>query len=173
MLRFAHRTYACRSHVEHFGLYRYRFLFSSVSVGSNSIVGRINLHIFHAEVMANAGWWLYTVIRAFATVLIVWAIYRFPKQDGIQGEPKRSSDNLFDPLMGLRAMACLIVLMGHFFFIFFPFTSSEASTLSQMSLVGSPWAGVWLFFALSGYLMGKGFVRGRYRLDEALLLPWD
>jgi peptidoglycan/LPS O-acetylase OafA/YrhL len=30
----------------------------------------------------------------------------------------------------------------------------------------SPWAGVWLFFALSGYLMGKAFFRERYTLDS-------
>jgi peptidoglycan/LPS O-acetylase OafA/YrhL len=118
--------------------------------------------------MANPGWWLYAVLRAFATILIVWAIYRFPTQDGIQRHPKGSSSGpLFDPLMGLRAMACLMVLMGHFFFIFFPFKSSQAPALLQMSLVCSPWAGVWLFFTLSGYLMGKGFVRGRYTLDES------
>jgi peptidoglycan/LPS O-acetylase OafA/YrhL len=132
---------------------------------NNSIVGRINLHIFHADVMANPGWWLYAVLRTVATLVVVWAIYRFPQQESVKGEPQNSSGKLFDPLMGLRAMACLMVLMGHFFFLFFPLSSRHA--LLQMLLVGSPWAGVWLFFALSGYLMGKGFVRGRYTLDEA------
>ena len=30
----------------------------------------------------------------------------------------------------------------------------------------SPWCGVWMFFTLSGYLMGKGFVTGRHSVDR-------
>ena len=33
-------------------------------------------------------------------------------------------------------------------------------------LTASPWVGVWIFFVLSGYLMGKGFFGGRYALDR-------
>ena len=31
----------------------------------------------------------------------------------------------------------------------------------------SPWAGVWVFFVLSGYLMGKVFFTGKYQLDSS------
>jgi peptidoglycan/LPS O-acetylase OafA/YrhL len=134
---------------------------------NKSIVGRINLHIFHMEVTANPGWWVYTILRTIATGLVVWTIYRFPEHKEAKAAPKSKEGKLFDPLMGLRAMACMMVLLGHFFFIFFPFSTTRAPALLQMSLVGSPWAAVWLFFTLSGYLMGKGFMRGRYTLDEA------
>ncbi len=136
---------------------------------NNSIVGRINTHLFHREVMAVPGWWLYTAVRTVATLLIVWAIVRFPKQQVVPlaARSNKEAGLFFEPLMGLRAMACMIVLMGHFFLIYFPYSTSAAPAVVQMLLDSSPWAGVWLFFTLSGYLMGKGFVRARYTLDEA------
>jgi peptidoglycan/LPS O-acetylase OafA/YrhL len=135
-----------------------------VSWVNNSIVGRINVHLFHAERVANSGWWLYTALRMVATLLIIWEIFRFPEHKEAKAVPKSQSGKFFDPLMGLRAMACAMVLLGHYFFIGFPFKGHD---LLQMLLIGSPWAGVWLFFTLSGYLMGKGFIHGRYTLDEA------
>jgi peptidoglycan/LPS O-acetylase OafA/YrhL len=56
--------------------------------------------------------------------------------------------------------------MGHYFSVVFPF-SGNVSPLLRIVLMSSPWSGVWIFFTLSGYLMGKGFARGRYTLDEA------
>lgn len=68
--------------------------------------------------------------------------------------------------MGLRALACFVVLMGHYFGVVFTF-DGNVSRYVRMLLFPPPWCGVWIFFTLSGYLMGKGFARGRYTLDEA------
>jgi peptidoglycan/LPS O-acetylase OafA/YrhL len=68
--------------------------------------------------------------------------------------------NTVDGLLGLRAFACLMVVVIH--------CSPPAQTLQ---LAGQDWTwlifsngfvAVWIFFALSGYLMGKGFFTGRY-----------
>jgi peptidoglycan/LPS O-acetylase OafA/YrhL len=74
-----------------------------------------------------------------------------------------------DPLLSLRAFACAVVLLGHgAAMIFTPADLSrhlsESRTLWLM--FPSPWAGVWIFFTLSGYLMGKGFLTGRYQFSR-------
>ncbi|HEX4415771.1 MAG TPA: acyltransferase [Lacipirellulaceae bacterium] len=75
-----------------------------------------------------------------------------------------------DPLLGLRGLACLNVFFGHWFMVVFgpavpaP-TSGEYALRTALSF--SPWCGVWMFFTLSGYLMGKGFVTGRHSVDRA------
>jgi peptidoglycan/LPS O-acetylase OafA/YrhL len=74
-----------------------------------------------------------------------------------------------DPLLGLRALACLNVLFGHWFLIVFGATIPAASNgeyALRMALSFSPWCGLWMFFTLSGYLMGKGFVTGRHSIDR-------
>ena len=76
-----------------------------------------------------------------------------------------------DPLLSLRAMACLIVLVGHGTTVVFPpddvaFVASH----SRFFWLPMPWAGVWVFFTLSGYLMGKGFFTGRYSFDRGGIL---
>jgi peptidoglycan/LPS O-acetylase OafA/YrhL len=74
----------------------------------------------------------------------------------------------YDPLLGLRAAAFLTVFLGHWFMVVFPpFDASqpEGSILARSFLSASPWGGVWVFFTLSGYLMGKGFITGRYHPD--------
>lgn len=80
----------------------------------------------------------------------------------------RSGARAEDPLLTLRFAACLMVLFGHYFGVVFlirdPATVDQHPALRL--LMSSPWAGVWLFFALSGYLMGKGFFSGRYALDN-------
>jgi len=78
-----------------------------------------------------------------------------------------------DPLLSLRAMACLIVLIGHGTTVVFPpddvaFVASH-SRFFWLSMP-MPWAGVWVFFTLSGYLMGKGFFTGRYSFDRGGIL---
>jgi peptidoglycan/LPS O-acetylase OafA/YrhL len=75
-----------------------------------------------------------------------------------------------DPLLGLRALACLNVFFGHWFMVVFR-QSTPAQSVSEYGLRAalsfSPWCGVWMFFTLSGYLMGKGFVTGRHSVDRA------
>lgn len=61
----------------------------------------------------------------------------------------------------------MLVLLGHYFLVIFPFANNGVSAPVRALLRSSPWAGVWVFFALSGYLMGKGFAKGRYSLDES------
>lgn len=73
-----------------------------------------------------------------------------------------------DPLLTLRAFAVVQVLMGHLFMCVFvsyrlPGRLEEEPWLCV--LTPCPWAGVWVFFTLSGYLMGKGFYSGRYSCD--------
>jgi peptidoglycan/LPS O-acetylase OafA/YrhL len=74
-----------------------------------------------------------------------------------------------DPLLSLRAFACAVVLIGHGASI----TFAPSDLIRQASesrtfwlLLPLPWAGVWIFFTLSGYLMGKGFFTGRYQFSR-------
>jgi peptidoglycan/LPS O-acetylase OafA/YrhL len=73
-----------------------------------------------------------------------------------------------DPLLTVRFAACLMVVFGHYFGVVFPAQTPRAEHFHPVLrlLMTSPWAGVWLFFALSGYLMGKAFFRERYTLDS-------
>ncbi|MCO7519631.1 MULTISPECIES: acyltransferase family protein [unclassified Pseudomonas] len=75
-----------------------------------------------------------------------------------------------DPLLGLRALACANVIMGHWFMVVYgPAAPAQGSIdLALRYLLSfSPWDGVWMFFTLSGYLMGKGFASGRHTVDGA------
>jgi peptidoglycan/LPS O-acetylase OafA/YrhL len=75
-----------------------------------------------------------------------------------------------DPLLTLRGFACLIVLIGHgTAIVFSPAEFSELirnDSPFRLAMV-CPWLGVWIFFVLSGYLMGKGFYGGRYEVSRA------
>ena len=68
-----------------------------------------------------------------------------------------------------------MVLLGHGSMISF-LPSDIAARISSGSkfwlLAPSPWAGVWVFFVLSGYLMGKGFFSGRYPFSRDGLLTF-
>ncbi len=73
-----------------------------------------------------------------------------------------------DYLLLVRALACGLVLFGHILLVVFPpRTLSADMGLLYRILAPCPWVGVWMFFTLSGYLMGKGFYSGRYHLDSA------
>jgi peptidoglycan/LPS O-acetylase OafA/YrhL len=75
----------------------------------------------------------------------------------------------YDPLLTLRAMACLMVLIGHGMIISFV-CKDLTQQIKEQSWIGlltaSPWGGVWVFFTLSGFLMGKGFFSGRYQFSS-------
>ena len=83
------------------------------------------------------------------------------KSDDSISSPK----NQVDALLVLRAFACFMVLVAH--------------CLSQRELIiykgfdlswlifSSGGVAVWIFFALSGYLMGKAFYTGRYQVNSA------
>jgi peptidoglycan/LPS O-acetylase OafA/YrhL len=74
-----------------------------------------------------------------------------------------------DPLLTLRGFACLIVLIGHSTLVVFlpsDFDTIVRTLNPYRLMMASPWVGVWIFFVLSGYLMGKGFYGGRYSIDR-------
>jgi peptidoglycan/LPS O-acetylase OafA/YrhL len=73
---------------------------------------------------------------------------------------RKAPINNVDGLLGLRAFACLMVVVIH--------CAPPAQTL-QLAGMDLTWlifsngfVAVWIFFALSGYLMGKGFFTQRY-----------
>lgn len=70
-----------------------------------------------------------------------------------------------DPLLVLRAFACFMVLGGHgvgFSFAARCYVNDLAVGEPLWLIAPSPQCGVWIFFVLSGYLIGKGFNSGRY-----------
>jgi peptidoglycan/LPS O-acetylase OafA/YrhL len=84
--------------------------------------------------------------------------------------PSPATTPAYDPLLTLRAFACFMVLAGHG--IGFAFRSPALIPLARAHnpiwlVTASPEAGVWIFFTLSGYLMGKGFSTGRYTPNRA------
>jgi peptidoglycan/LPS O-acetylase OafA/YrhL len=140
---------------------------SCASYGSRAIVLYFNTHLFGAETQ-NWGWCLYVALRLPFAALFVWTVMRFPGHGNRVAHENKPAvkTRLFDPLMGLRALACFIVLIGHYFGVTSAFSGNE-NRYVRVLLLAPPWCGVWIFFTLSGYLMGKGFTRGRYTLDEA------
>lgn len=66
--------------------------------------------------------------------------------------------------MGLRAFACLFVILSHYFF--WTMAAPGGSRGSRFLLSAPGPVGVWLFFVLSGFLMGKAFLGRRYALDD-------
>jgi peptidoglycan/LPS O-acetylase OafA/YrhL len=90
---------------------------------------------------------------------------------------KASTSNNLDPLLTLRGLACLVVIIYHGIVIPHLFDSQLSSGTQLSSLRQSiiykgydlTWilfshgpVAVWIFFVLSGYLMGKAFYSGRY-----------
>ncbi len=146
-------------------------LLSSLSWGKFALVSLIDRRVLHVAEGASAGWWVYLAFRVPVTIALVWLIAGFPRRTAPAAthpaRVKRSVVRLFDPLLGLRAFACFFVLMGHFFFVVFPYAPTARDHMLAPFLRTSPWAGVWIFFTLSGFLMGKGFATGRYSLDRA------
>jgi len=69
-----------------------------------------------------------------------------------------------DPLLFVRFMACFFVLMQHGMGVTYEPNNIEKIIWKDGAwlLFPSAWMGVWIFFVLSGYLMGKQFFNGRY-----------
>jgi peptidoglycan/LPS O-acetylase OafA/YrhL len=135
------------------------------------LIRGLNRHLFPASGETAPAEWLYLALRLPLSALLVWILVRLPvdaEERSAKPAARRSRaahSRIFDPLMALRALACLLVFMGHFFLVSFPFTSEAYSPGVVTLLRSSPWGGVWVFFTLSGFLMGKGFAAGRYSLD--------
>lgn len=105
-----------------------------------------------------------TCYAGFALILIV--LYK--KTSPAPSPVKTYHTTSHDPLLGLRFFAFMLVFMGHWFLVVYQSYDIGAilrSNTPYWLLTSSPWAGVWIFFTLSGYLMAKGFINGRYLPD--------
>ena len=82
--------------------------------------------------------------------------------------------NVCDPINVLRAIACLIVFIMHTLI----FTQMAGVNLFNYKspfifLLKTPaWAGVWIFFILSGYLAGKSFFNNKYEYSPKGFLKY-
>lgn len=144
---------------------------------SNLVVGLAVLAVFSAmpawrPFLFSDNYALYysfrlTLFVAAATMLLFYG--RTFRADLSIGSNVAFKTDYGDPLLTLRAFACAIVLIGHGAGIVFQpvsFGHEAASSTSFWLLFPLPWAGVWVFFTLSGYLMGKVFFTGRYELSR-------
>lgn len=160
---------------------------SLLSWGNHTVVAGVN-RLLHQPALADAGWQGYTYCRLLVSAGVVWLIVglgrsvssrsvsgRSVSGQPVSGRPQRAGEKVarppresrFDSLMGLRALAAVMVLLGHYFALVFALPKPQAGLqwILYSLMEGCPYAGVWVFFTLSGYLMGKGF-RSRYQLTE-------
>ena len=139
------------------------FLFNITSFWGSSFTAdpNINVGIKYAYVLGKAG-----LAILFIGILLNSRFNSFAVEH-LVGRPSVRKESGLDLLLILRAFACLLVICGHFFCQVFMVEGFHEITLRnhlvQLFMV-SPWIGVWIFFSLSGYLMGKGFFSGRYQL---------
>lgn len=137
-----------------------------------AIIGAARLNIISAF-----NWDMYWILRAGSFLLfsaIIWQ-GRFKLQPIIGIKKKKIVPlRCGDPLLFLRAAACIFVLFQHGAGVAFPPTNLEKIIWQDFIwlLYPSAWVGVWIFFTLSGYLMGKGFFNGRYNLSADGILSF-
>jgi peptidoglycan/LPS O-acetylase OafA/YrhL len=81
-------------------------------------------------------------------------------ESGINLSHSKSSSNSIDALLILRALACFIVVSIHCE----PPRQALFWKKTDLTwiLFGNAWVAVWVFFCLSGYLIGKSFYSRRY-----------
>ncbi len=140
-------------------------LFPLLSFLNPFVVAAVN-RALGQPVASDTGWALYTAVRLGLSALLVWRVLGLRRGQARQwSRGGGSSLRQFDPLMGLRAMASGMVLLGHYFGQVY--LSGDAAWLPWATPLfrSNPYAGVWIFFTLSGFLMGKGF-SFRYALTE-------
>ncbi len=117
----------------------------------------------------TVGFYLFLTVRALALLTALVIAARSGLRFNWLPRVVPTALNGADPLLTLRGFACLIVLIGHGTLVVFLPSNIDTivRTLNPYRLLtASPWVGVWIFFVLSGYLMGKGFFGGRYALDR-------
>ncbi len=85
-------------------------------------------------------------------------------------QDKDTLSNKLDPFLALRGLACLVVIFYHVDppRSFIVYKNYDFSWI----LFGHGYAGVLVFFCLSGYLMGKAFYSGRYSLNRTGILSF-
>lgn len=122
------------------------------------------------------GWIAFDSLRF---VLLIFTVVSFilasPRLGPVPSRTVPMPEKGNDPLLTLRVFAFVLVVAGHgLVLIFMP--SGVYDLLNDGSRIwlamGSPWAGVWVFFVLSGYLMAKGFYRGKYGLSRGDILAF-
>jgi peptidoglycan/LPS O-acetylase OafA/YrhL len=121
-------------------------------------------------------WTIYWLTRIALIVMFVVLLFRLASDKDFNPSTIKSIDRYDhirkqqDPLLAVRALACLNVFIGHWFInVFYPAISlpSPFNSIVRTLVSVSPWGGVWIFFTLSGYLMGKGFVTTRHTLTKS------
>ncbi|MFG1421549.1 acyltransferase family protein [Roseixanthobacter liquoris] len=112
------------------------------------------------------------IILALKAILVgaVLVSVRYARWPAVAAAPRGPAvRRAYDPLLVLRAIACALVVVGHGIMIAFrPADFQQMVQQNGLSgiLSASPWGGVWVFFTLSGYLMGKAFFLERYPLSH-------
>jgi peptidoglycan/LPS O-acetylase OafA/YrhL len=112
-----------------------------------------------------------SIIRTILIILFLILLVCFirAKNNIIIDTKKMGKNNYLDPLLALRAFACLIVVFLHCYGTLPQKDWANilnVKTYNLSWLFHAPaWVGVWVFFCLSGYLMGKAFYTGRYSSD--------
>jgi peptidoglycan/LPS O-acetylase OafA/YrhL len=79
------------------------------------------------------------------------------------------ASNRVDMLAALRVLAWLAVFCTHVVVVSPPAVLQSLQFLGHnvsWLLLTPAWGGVWIFFTLSGYLIGRGFLSGRYGLSK-------
>jgi len=129
------------------------------------------------QVLVNDfGWSLFWFLRCasfFVSVIIIVSSFS-KKTNSLNVEKVRYKYSYGDPLLLYRSVACIMVLLQHGYGINFAPANikKEIWGYGLWLLQPSGWVGVWFFFVLSGYLMGKGFFCGQYLLDRANVLGY-
>lgn len=146
-------------------------LLALVSYFRLEIIGGINS--LAGVPSSNVGWAAFLVywllrIALFGAFLFCFArtVPRSAVQESAPTDSVwMSSIDRRDSLLGVRSLAFLMVFLGHWFLVIAPPADlvREVTGGKPIWMIGpSPHCGVWVFFTLSGYLMGKGFFSGRY-----------
>lgn len=127
--------------------------------------------LFKNNIINNLGvtiiqYWFLRIIIIFLFIYIVFT----NKEQGTHRLVTKNfySKSSYAGLLNVRALAIICVLLGHWFAVTFPpfdLVKSVNSGSPIWLLTGAANAGVWVFFSLSGYLMGKGFFTNRYSYD--------
>lgn len=151
-------------------LLAFGLVISLIALGKDSFFLETIHHIDNGKYYAIR----FGLIAAFAACILKIKSWNYTSPTAI-AKPLNTIIVGPDPLLSLRALACAMVLLGHFFMVVFPLRNFDKVYLSKNPvwlLTSSPWAGVWVFFTLSGYLMGKGFFTGRYNFSGTALLSF-
>lgn len=89
-----------------------------------------------------------------------------PAHNGAAGSARGTDSQHVDWLLAIRGLAALLVFVMHTGIVLGR-DWSWGNAPWAWAVYSPAWLGMVMFFALSGYLMGKGFHRSRYNTDQA------